>query len=78
MYRGFLKEQVNEFVEETGVAAIIAKPKGGSGFLFYTSPSIQNTFSSKGTDNIALQYTLPRIQASVISNVTEDLPLFID
>ena len=27
---------------------------------------------------ISLQYTLLRIQASVISNVTEDLPLFID
>ncbi len=26
---------------------------------------------------ISLQYTFPRIQASVISNVTEDLPLFI-
>ena len=62
VYRGFLKEQVNEFVEETGVAAIIAKPKGGSGFLFYTSPSIQNTFSSRGTDNIALQYTLPKLK----------------
>ena len=27
---------------------------------------------------ISLQYTLPRMQASVISNETEDLPLFID
>ena len=27
---------------------------------------------------ISLQYTLPRIQTSVISNVTEDLPQFID
>ncbi len=62
VYRGFLKEQVEEFVEETNKAAVIAKPKGGSGFLFYTSPSIQNTFSSRGTDNIALQYTLPRLK----------------
>lgn len=27
---------------------------------------------------IALQYTLPRLQAQIISNETEDLPLFID
>ena len=27
---------------------------------------------------IALQYTLPRLQASIISNEVEDLPLFID
>ncbi len=27
---------------------------------------------------ISLQYTSPRMQASVISNETEDLPLFID
>ena len=27
---------------------------------------------------ISLQYTLSRMQASVISNETEDLPLFID
>ena len=26
---------------------------------------------------IALQYTLPRLQASIISNEVEDLPLFI-
>ena len=61
-YRNFLKEQVNEFVDETGKAAVIAKPKGGSGFLFYTSPAIQETFASRGTDNIALQYTLPRLK----------------
>ena len=27
---------------------------------------------------IALQYTLPRLQASIISNEVEDLPLFIE
>ena len=27
---------------------------------------------------IALQYTLPRLQASIISNDVEDLPLFIE
>jgi len=27
---------------------------------------------------IALQYTLPRLQATVVKNDTEDLPLFID
>ena len=27
---------------------------------------------------IALQYTLPRLQASIISNEEEDLPLFIE
>tara|TARA_B100001741_G_C15955096_1_gene326418 strand:+ start:279 stop:497 length:219 start_codon:yes stop_codon:yes gene_type:complete len=27
---------------------------------------------------IALQYTLPRLQAQIISNETQDLPLFID
>ena len=27
---------------------------------------------------IALQYTLPRLQASIISNEIEDLPLFIE
>ena len=27
---------------------------------------------------IALQYTLPRLQAQIISNETEDFPLFID
>ncbi len=27
---------------------------------------------------ISLQYTLPRMQASVVSNETEDLPLFIE
>ena len=27
---------------------------------------------------IALQYTLPRLQASIISNEAEDLPLFIE
>ena len=27
---------------------------------------------------IALQYTLPRLQAQIISNETGDLPLFID
>ena len=27
---------------------------------------------------IALQYTLPRLQASIISNEVEDIPLFID
>ena len=27
---------------------------------------------------IALQYTLPRLQAKIISNETQDLPLFID
>jgi len=37
-YRKFLQEQVEEFVDETGKVAVIAKPKGGSGMLFYTSP----------------------------------------
>ena len=27
---------------------------------------------------IALQYTLPRLQASIISNEIEDLPLFME
>ena len=27
---------------------------------------------------IALQYTLPRLQATIISNEVEDLPLFIE
>ena len=27
---------------------------------------------------IALQYTLPRLQAPIISNEVEDLPLFIE
>ena len=27
---------------------------------------------------IALQYTLPRLQASIVSNEVEDLPLFIE
>ena len=27
---------------------------------------------------IALQYTLPRLQASIISNEVEDIPLFIE
>ena len=27
---------------------------------------------------IALQYTLPRLQASIISNEVEDLPLFME
>ena len=27
---------------------------------------------------IALQYTLPRLQASIITNEVEDLPLFVD
>ena len=27
---------------------------------------------------IALQYTLPRLQASIISNEVDDLPLFIE
>ena len=62
VYRNFLKEEVDKFIEDTGKVAIIAKPKGGSGFLFYTSPAIQENFEKNGTDDISLQFTLPRLK----------------
>lgn len=61
-YRKFLQEQVEEFVDETGKVAVIAKPKGGSGMLFYTSPSIEEQFTKNGTDNISLRYNLPSLK----------------
>ena len=61
-YRNFLQEQVNSFVEDTGKVAVVAKPSGGSGFLFYTSPAIQENFERNGTDEIKLRYTLPSLK----------------
>ena len=62
VYRNFLKEEVDKFIEDTGKVAIIAKPGGGSGFLFYTSPAIQENFEKNGTDDIRLRFTLPSLK----------------
>lgn len=58
-YRDFLKEKVNEFVEDTGKAAVIAKPKGGSGYLFYTSDAIDERLKRDGSAPLSWEYLLP-------------------
>ena len=62
-YRNFLKEKVNEFVEDTGKAAVIAKPKGGSGYLFYTSDAIDERLKRDGSATLSWEYLLPSMSA---------------
>lgn len=60
-YFEYLKVEVNDYVKDTGNIAVIAKPKGGNGYIFFSSDYLNEVIENKGTADLSIYSSFSNI-----------------